>query len=396
MDGTTVLGTATVSGTLARITGLNLRIPRNTTRNLVVEVSTHAGLTAPRFVAVSVVGAGAIDARDPEGLDVSVTANVNPLPNPARIVTVQTAGTLTAAISPATPVAGLVAVGNVGVRNVAVTTVRYTAVREPIILEEITVSTTAVGENFTSVEIFDGTTVIASMPMPAGVNPNAVFTGLNIEIPTTGHRDLVFRANLNSIGNGATSGHIVELDVDVIRARGRNSGTPVPDTANIIGGNALTIRQSVPTVAKLANQTVLTNANDEVLRFTVAADSRGDVELRTLIATFNRVLHTTEARTIRLFEGATEIATASVTAGTTTGTFSITGRTERFIAAGASRTFTVRADSYGTAALFAEIRTDAMDGAVGNLVWRDGSATATDINGHLVPGLPVTGDTLRQ
>jgi len=158
----------------------------------------------------------------------------------------------------------------------------------------------------------------------------------------------------------------------------------------------MTIRQTVPTVTKLTNQTVLTGANDEVLKFTVTADSAGDVELKRLTITFNRALAATE-QTIRLFEGVTEIDTTNVAANAKVGTFDITGRTERNIAAGASRTFTVKANSTGTGALVASIAADAVNdtGTAIDFAWRDG-AVATDINGYLVEALPITGDTLIQ
>ena len=402
MDGATVLGTGVLSNIIdaahdygrVTFTGLNLAITRGTTRNLTVQISTASGITPQHFVAVSVLGANAIDAVDTEGRTVTVTANVNILtpagiPPAARVITVATAGTLAAAISAATPIAAIVPVGNTatGRADVAVTTIRYTATNEPIILQDITVARTA-NTALTSVEIVDGTRII-SMPVPE--TGNIIFRDVNIEIPATGHRDIVFRADLAGIGHGAVSGNLVALGVGVTRARGRDSGTPLPvadgfvggAAGNITGGNALTIRQTVPTIAKLSNSTVLTGANDEVLRFTVSADASGDVELRTLVVAFNRAV--TGAR---LFEGATEIDAGE---GTTFGEFNIVARAERNIAAGATRTFTVRADSGAgvTTALFASILADTT-----GIVWGDGS-TATNITGALIPGLPVTGDTLR-
>ena len=395
MDGATVLGTGVLSNIIdaahdygrVTFTGLNLAITRGTTRNLTVQISTASGLIASHFVAVSVLGANAIDAVDTEGRTVTVTANVNVLASAAtpRVITVATSGTLAAVISAATPIAAIVPVGNTatGRADVAVTTIRYTATNEPIILQDITVARTA-NTALTSVEIVDGTRII-SMPVPE--TGNIIFRDVNIEIPATGHRDIVFRADLAGIGHGAVSGDTVTLDVQVTRARGRDSGANVTGGTslnNITGGNALTIRQTVPTIAKLSNSTVLTGANDEVLRFTVSADASGDVELRTLVVAFNRAV--TGAR---LFEGATEIDAGE---GATFGEFNIVARAERNIAAGATRTFTVRADSGAgvTTALFASILADTT-----GIVWGDGSGVIA-ITGALAPGLPITGDTLRQ
>jgi len=397
MDGATVLGTGVLSNIVdaahdygrVTFTGLNLRIARGTTRNLTVQISTASGLAAPsRFVAVSVLGttANAIDAVDAEGRTVAVGAgsDVNLVTfgtSPTRFITVASTGTLAAAISAATPIAAIVPVGTTGRADVAVTTVRYTATNEPIILQDITVTPVGARTALTSVKIIDGARTI-SMPVPS--TGNIIFTDVNIEIPATGHRDIVFMADLAGIGHGSASGDSVELDVNVTRARGKDSNAVVAGGGNVAGGNILTVRQTVPTVAKLTNSTTLTGANDEVLRFTVTANSLGDVELRNLTVAFNRAV--TGAR---LFEGATLISTGTGT-GTTSVLFDVVPDPERNIAAGATRTFTVRADSGAvTTALFASILADAT-----GIVWGDGSGVV-DINGVLVSGLPITGDTLR-
>jgi len=326
--------------------------------------------------------------------------------------TTVTPGVLSSIISPTTPVSAIVPVGTTGRTDVVLTTVRYTATNEPVILQDITVRRVGAPTNtaIASVEIVDGTRIV-SIPVP--VTGDIILRDANIEIPATGHRDIIVRADLVGIGHGVVSGQTVELDVEVTRARGRNSNANVTTgLGNIAGGNPMTIRQTVPTFTKLANQTTLTGANDEVLRFTVSADASGDVELRTLKITFNRALYTAydiswlmnrqgiqspyepwqmEPIIASLFEGTTQIATSLPNVGeafsTLFLTFRDTSRPERNIAAGTTRTFTVRAGSLGTAALFASIHAD-------GLVWRDGGTT--DITGALVPGLPVTGDTLRR
>ena len=307
-----------------------------------------------------------------------------------------TAGVLSSVISPTTPVSAIVPVGTTGRTDVVLTTVRYTATNEPVILQDITVRRVGAPTNtaIASVEIVDGTRIV-SIPVP--VTGDIILRDANIEIPATGHRDIIIRADLVGIGHGVVSGQTVELDVEVTRARGRNSNANVTTgLGNIAGGNPMTIRQTVPTFTKLANQTVLTGLNnDEVLRFTVSADASGDVELRTLKITFNRALYTVyddfsavfELPIVSLFEGTTQIATTSLDGGIAFAAFHLSTQPERNIAAGTTRTFTVRAGSLGTAALFASIHAD-------GLVWRD-RGTA-DITGALVPGLPVTGDTLRR
>jgi hypothetical protein len=74
------------------------------------------------------------------------------------------------------------------------------------------------------------------------------------------------------------------LDVEVTRARGRDSGTVLAAGAmggNITAGNTLTLRQTVPVVTASAVQpTVLAGAADTaVVNLRVAADSAGDVTI---------------------------------------------------------------------------------------------------------------------
>ena len=138
------------------------------------------------------------------------------------------------------------------------------------------------------------------------------------------------------------------------------------------------------------------------MKFTVTADAAGDAELRNLTITFRG---TADATCARLYGGGTQIVGRTDTTGVggkddiERVTFDITGRTERIIAAGESRTFTVRADANVATGntLIASI-----DDTTAHFVWQDGSDVdgivgdpSDNIDGHLVEILPVTGDTLR-
>lgn len=402
MDGATVLSSRVLSNVtdpghdfgLARFDGLNLRIPRGTTRPLTVQISAASGLDASRFVAVSVLHTG-IDAIDLDGRTVTPgTATINALAGAAtpRVTTIVTAGTLGAAISAATPIAAIVPVGNtVGRADVPVTTVRYTATNEPIILEEIRVARvgTAPSTAFTAVNIFDGATVIASVPFPADPATTTLFTGLNIEVPTTGHRELVFRASLAGVGQGAATGQTVELDVEVTRARGRDSGTVLTAMGgNITGGNALTIRQTVPTVTAVRGATTLLRSGEmHLMTVTVAADARGDVGLVGfgtigIAITQGGGVTTTISDFIVRSAGATVADAVSPTA--------ITFTTPETIAANASRVYEIFAVVAGADA---DADTIVSNLAAAEFTWRD-IAGGANIPGTLVLTLPSPSFTL--
>ena len=155
-----------------------------------------------------------------------------------------TAGTLSSVISPATPVATIVPVGTTGAADIPVTIVRYTATNEPVILQDITVNPITTRRSIiTSVEIVDGARII-SMPVPA--TGAIVFRDANIEIPATGHRDIIVRADLAGDTPGVItrfrlSDLMIELDVQVTRASGRNSGANITTGLNnITDGHVMT------------------------------------------------------------------------------------------------------------------------------------------------------------
>ena len=204
-----------------------------------------------------------------------------------------TPGVLSSIISPTTPITAIVPVGTTGRTDVVLTTVRYTATNEPVILQDITINQTGTATRtvFSSIEIVDGTRIIPLPIIPT--TGDIIFRDVNIEIPTTGHRDIIVRADLAGISHGVTSGQTVKLDVNVTRARGRNSNANVTTgLGNIAGGNPMTIRQTIPTVTVDPAATLGVHKDtrgriigNEILRINVTADASGDVFLREISIT---------------------------------------------------------------------------------------------------------------
>jgi hypothetical protein len=229
-----------------------------------------------------------------------------------------------------------------------------------------------------------------------GVNDAASLAAIAIKVRDAINADV----EASAVVTAAASGAAITLTADVAGIVGAFDLASSVERATVVGiivqiteGNPMTIRQTVPTVTKLANQTVLTGANDVALEFTVTADSAGDVELRTITVSFAESA-TADVTEARLYVGATRIATDAVIGDTTNvAVFDITTAVERNIAAGTSQTFTVRADSTVTGNGQTVVASIADTAA--HFMWRDGAVT-TDINGALVEALPVTGDTLIQ
>ena len=346
-----------------------------------------------------------------------------------------TAGTLFSAISPTTPVSAIVPVGTTGRADVPITTVRFTTTNEPIILQDITITQTGTAPRtaMTSIEIVDGDRII-SVPVPA--TGDIIFRDANIEIPTPGHRDIIFRADLAGIGHAVTSGQTVKLDVNVTRARGRNSNANVPTGLGglgaIVGGNLMTIRQTIPTVtidsaanldsfAGLIEYTI----NREILRINVTADAGGDVFLReisivpTITKSFTpsgetrreitvvqrpvdqttpkgRVTHLTITNRVPLpdsFIPIGGIIPIDIIRIPLTGAIIPRGTTSSFSVFSSLNIHPAFFDSMGKNTVQVKISPDASAGITGNFVWGEGTDTP-NINGHLIGGLPINGPTV--
>ncbi|MBT9144006.1 MAG: hypothetical protein DDT29_02420 [Dehalococcoidia bacterium] len=218
--------------------------------------------------------------------------------------------------------------------------------------------------------------MVASKTFAAGTT-TIDFTRLAIEIPV-GTKDLTIKADLAGVGHGVSSGQTIELDVQVMRARGKDSGAILAAGDNITGGNALTVRQTVATVTKVANPIALTGGTDEVLRFTVSADARGDVTLRSI--TVRTVITTAAAaapRAITVLEGTRVLGSATTAAVNDTTTVIGITPPDLVIAAGASRTLRVTLATTGLTAVADRVTASIVADVSGAPVTSMPAATAT-------------------
>ena len=200
------------------------------------------------------------------------------------------------------PVEGIVAVSSegVGASNVAFLKAYFKANLEEINVKSITIeaigyATTTNPAPFVSVTLWDGDTQLGTA-QTIGMNASTTFNfvaGSYWKIPTVGAKYLTVKANLNGIrtptGSGTVTGDNVYLCIDNLTAEGVSSGaSPTSGVGVIDECNAgaysasliarQTLRLSKPTIT-LASPTseTLTAGTKELIRWTVAADSKGDI-----------------------------------------------------------------------------------------------------------------------
>jgi hypothetical protein len=165
------------------------------------------------------------------------------------------------------------------------------------------------------------------------------------------------------------------------------------------------IRKSVPTIALATLPTTVLTAGDAVIsKFTVTADSNGDISLNKIVLnttnTSNATITALGVGSVLKVNGSYKTV-ASVATTTSTMTISF-GSNNEVISAGTSKTFEVLAtlsvSGQGSESVTTKIVEDsayATDGS-GNFVWSDGASVSANTysNGYRVPGLTTTTQVL--
>ena len=205
-------------------------------------------------------------------------------------VTVANAGTLTAALSGSTPNSAIVLGDSTGV---AVSEFKFTSTSEAFLVDRLTVDNTSGTDTaVSSVELHyndqAGAAQVASGFLASGT---FTFEGLTFYVPSNGSANVTVVVNTGEVSsNNLAAGSVVGLDLsngtDEIRAIGLGSNTTLVAgsvagfISNIVEANNMTIQKTKPTISLASGSpagTGTTTGLDEVLRFTVTADIRGEV-----------------------------------------------------------------------------------------------------------------------
>ncbi|MBU4480127.1 hypothetical protein KKG48_01635, partial [Patescibacteria group bacterium] len=203
------------------------------------------------------------------------------------------------------------------------------------------------------------------------------FTGLNVAVSASTSKTLTvnFVLATPSATNGTSGLRIIPALTYVKYMDTEGAVATITDTGATYAGNSTYVYRSVPTITKVAlSGTTLTNGSaQDLFKFTVAAPSQGDVNIKQFKVDlgWSDGGHATpsdklELNTIKLYKDGVDITTsvnivdedyglsvkgATVLNGVTEGNSNIivtwTGSTEDTISAGSSTTYTIRATPQG-------------------------------------------------
>ena len=198
----------------------------------------------------------------------------------------------------------------------------------------------------------------------------ATFTGLSFYIPQDTTKKLDVYVNLATIASGATSGAGVSvvLDADEGYRETDSAGTAATtlftsdlNSAVTTGKGKMYVRKSIPTLSAVAlDSSTLSAGSDQVLaRVKVTADAAGDIDWGSMVFTVNKTAAVTmgATSTLAIWDGSNEVAglfatttagstseleTADVLAGNTSGLLHFRPTTVETVAAGSSKTYELR------------------------------------------------------
>ena len=444
-DGTTQIGsTQSLSNNVATFNNLNYTITKGTTKTLTAyaDLNTLSG-TPSGYVTLGVAASTDVTAQDINGNNVNMTGTA-----PGMQQSITGAGTL--ATSKSADIVGstdsrLVVAGTV---DQPIASFHFSAQNESLKMQKVriliagltatsTAGATATVANaasyITNVSLWDGATQVANDVTPSwdGTNAIADFSSTisDFIVPSNGSNDLTVKVSYNGNFNSSLlSGVKLTASLDGTTANfkfiGANSSTVITK-ANVSGtsninGNPIYLFKSIPTVTNAMANSVLTAGNQTLAKYTVAADAKGAVDWKKMAFTISSSnIGNIDTPTL-VDENNNVVATlATGTVSTSTSfTLTFTSNTDNQIAAGSSKTYSLKANvtlassntnSASISTVFNRTATEAyapatisgINGVTSNFNWSDESGaphvdgTSADYFGDfLVKNLPTDSQTL--
>ncbi|MEI6528977.1 MAG: hypothetical protein WCN88_01040 [Candidatus Falkowbacteria bacterium] len=392
VDGVQVGNTVDFTSTGANFSSLNFSIAKDTTKSVEIKASFDSSATGG-FKTVMTV-----NAQDSRGKE--ITTN-----NTASTVdfNVTSAGSLNVALGGNTPAAAIL-VAKAAEQEVA--QIKFTAINDSASITEINVinwdgvsaTSTTADPRIASVKLYDGSNLLDSF---VPVNGAGKFTISNDAalIAANNSKTLSVKVSLNPIDNDSAATD-KDLMIRVTTVKSKSSAGSVTSLTANVNANSFRIRKTVPTVTLAAlPSTLLTAGNTVVSKFTVSADSNGDVALGKIVLNYSTssdvVLNTAVLANAVKVNGVTKSATSTVSIANKTITIDFTQSAEEIVSAGTSKTIEILANivsvgnnSQSLTTTIAEPSTYT-DGGSTTFQWSDGASitAATYSSGRRVPGL---------
>lgn len=268
-------------------------IPAGQTKKLTVKVNLATTLLDSNTdYFFMYIGNGDITSEDKDANTISSvpTADVNATadaPVAANVFsTVANSGSITAAVDGDTPLSNVVTGGT---SNVSMLKVRMIPANEGFWLKDLRIINDAAGDDTGISQIKvkypkkDGTTGTVTSVLSSAV---ANFNDIDAYLKRDAVNVIEVLADFTTISESGISGDTPQLSLDFdsnFEAVGEGSGETLTSVGSAnFNGNAMTVRKSKPTVtlhAASPSGAASQQTDVEILRFTVTADSVGDVEL---------------------------------------------------------------------------------------------------------------------
>lgn len=232
------VGTAFITVTFD---GLNLAIPKGTTKTLVAKADLSTAANNYN-VAMTIYAAGDVVSEYGSGTNLVPTLSTNNN-TPTIYQIVASSGTLTMASDSNTPSTNLVVAGS---DNVEYTKFKFTSTKEAFKVTKLEIKNSANDSNFTGVTLSykDATdaTKTAAGSLIGGVADFTFAAGDEIYVPKDASAIVTIKGNLNTISGGATNSNASHLDADVdtnFEAIGVSSSEKITNAA---GGSSLGVQ----------------------------------------------------------------------------------------------------------------------------------------------------------
>jgi len=391
VDGTQVGSTVDFGSTGATFSSLNFTIAKDSTKAIELKGSFDSSATGGFETLMTV------NAQDSRGTTISSgnwTASTT-------VFAIATSGTLNVEMGGSTPAAAILA-SKATEQEIA--QFKFTAVNDSADLTEINVVNSASTSDFTladariaSVKLYDGTNLIDSF-VPVNGGGKFTLTPGEVLVNANTSKTLSVKVVLNNIDNDATAtDKDIRIRFTTVKAKS-SSGSEYTSASTNIQANSFRVRKTVPTVVLAAlPSTLLTAGNAVVSKFTVSADSNGDVTLRKVVLTYatsSNVVIANLENAVKV-NGVTKAASSTVDFANHKITVDFANSVDEVITAGTSKTFeiltsitSVGDNSQSLTTTIAEPTSYDVDGSE-TLTWSDGASiiTPTWSSGRRVPGL---------
>ena len=245
-------------------------------------------------------------------------------------------------------------------------------------------------DRISSLKIYDGATLLDSAVMIDGA-ATFYISNNKLVVPANGSKTITVKATFNSIELANETGKqlLVAIQSGSVKAKASSGAELSSINVTDAVANHMFIRKTKPTFAKVSGVTGGAAVEQEMLRFTVAADANEDISINALTFALNGT-GVASTGVIGIYElGNPKILATSTSASSTFAALNVE------ISKDSSKTFRVVADT-------TKIGTDATVGvslnnsAVGNIAWGEyfvgGNATST---GTYLTSFPIDGGTMK-